>query len=82
MDVSKKIELTREMKLFLLDVLRNGYIDMKEFEKAFGFENLIIDDPFAKMRKNHGITDCDCDNCPYKVFYDTEMDMEVEMDSI
>jgi len=59
MESEKKIELTRDMKIYLLNTIKNGYIDIKEFEKAFGFENLIIDDPFAQIRKIHGISDCE-----------------------
>ena len=53
---NSKMNLTKEMKIYLLTSIQKGYFLPAEFEKVFGI-NILIDDPFSKMRKNNGITE-------------------------
>ena len=53
-----RIELTKDTKIYLLSVLKNGHINTDEFQKAFGNSLAIIDDPFAWIRYVHDINNC------------------------
>ena len=49
-----RLFLNKELKARLLVSVSKGYINFDEFPEITDVVNK-IDDPFAKMRKNHGI---------------------------
>jgi len=53
-----KIQLTKDTKIYLLNVLKNGYIDTGEFSKAFHYSLAVITDPNAWIRFVHDINIC------------------------
>ncbi len=48
----EKLELTKEMKVLLINILKQGYITAEQSEKLIP---LVVSDPFRMIRKNSGI---------------------------